>query len=49
MGLVLRASSTALIAWALTDDETRLVLESYQDDARDRTLARLEESVARVR
>lgn len=49
MDLVFRAPSTAHIAWALTDDETRLVLESCQDVARDRTLAWLEESVAQIR
>ncbi|MFF0486749.1 MobF family relaxase [Streptomyces sp. NPDC004435] len=49
MDLVFRAPSTAHIAWALTGDETRLVLESCQDVARDRTLAWLEESVAQIR
>ncbi|GHG19485.1 MobF family relaxase [Streptomyces hydrogenans] len=49
MDLVFRAPSTAHIAWALTDDETRLVLESCQDVARDRTLVWLEESVAQIR
>ncbi|MFE5795551.1 MobF family relaxase [Streptomyces sp. NPDC056503] len=49
MDLVFRAPSTAHIAWALTDDETRLVLESCQDVARDRTLAWLEKSVAQIR
>ncbi|MFS0696723.1 MobF family relaxase [Streptomyces nitrosporeus] len=49
MDLVFRAPSTAHIAWALTDDETRLVLESCQDIARDRTLAWLEKSVAQIR
>ncbi|MFI8516022.1 MobF family relaxase [Streptomyces sp. NPDC085460] len=49
MDLVFRAPSTAHIAWALTDDETRLVLESCQDVARDRTLEWLEESVAQIR
>ncbi|PRH79245.1 hypothetical protein C6N75_10530 [Streptomyces solincola] len=36
-------------AWALTDDETRLVLELCQDFARDKTLAWFEESVAQIR
>ncbi|AIS02542.1 putative TraA-like protein (plasmid) [Streptomyces glaucescens] len=49
LDLVFRAPSTAHIAWALTDDETRLVLEMCQDIARDRTLAWLEESVAQIR
>lgn len=49
MDLVFRAPSTAHIAWALTDDEARLVLESCQDVARDRTLVWLEESVAQIR
>ncbi|MGW2124636.1 MobF family relaxase [Streptomyces sp. NPDC001758] len=49
MDLVFRASSTAHIAWALGDDETRLVLELCQDIARDKTLAWVEESVAQIR
>ncbi|MFE1271227.1 relaxase domain-containing protein [Streptomyces sp. NPDC058758] len=49
MDLVFRAPPTAHIAWALTDDETRLVLESCQDVARDKTLAWLKESVAQIR
>jgi conjugative relaxase-like TrwC/TraI family protein len=49
MDLVFRAPSTAHIAWALADDETRLVLELCQDVARDKTLAWLEESVAQIR
>ncbi len=49
MDLVFRAPPTAHIAWALADDETRLVLESCQDIARDKTLAWLEESVAQIR
>ncbi|MFI8515428.1 MobF family relaxase [Streptomyces sp. NPDC085460] len=49
MDLVFRAPSTAHIAWALADDETRLVLESCQDVARDRTLAWLEKSVVQIR
>ncbi len=36
MGLVFRAPSTAHIAWALGDDETRPVLELCQDIARDK-------------
>jgi conjugative relaxase-like TrwC/TraI family protein len=47
--LVFRAPSTAHVAWALADDETRLVLEACQDVARDKTLAWLEESVAQIR
>ncbi|MFJ6994474.1 relaxase domain-containing protein [Streptomyces sp. NPDC003090] len=49
MDLVFQAPSTVHIAWALTADETRLVLEMCQDIARDRTLAWLEESVAQIR
>ncbi|MFG2878873.1 MobF family relaxase [Streptomyces sp. NPDC048337] len=49
MGLVFRPPSTAHIAWALTDDETRLVLELCQDIARDKTLAWLEDAVAEIR
>ncbi|WP_411575256.1 MobF family relaxase [Streptomyces fradiae] len=49
LDLVFRAPSTAHIAWALGGDETRLVLESCQDVARDKTLAWLEESVAQIR
>ncbi|MGW0538094.1 MobF family relaxase [Streptomyces sp. NPDC003032] len=49
MDLVFRAPSTAHIAWALGNDETRLVLELCQDIARDKTLAWLEESVAQIR
>ncbi|MGV4989130.1 MobF family relaxase [Streptomyces sp. NRAIS4] len=49
MELVFRAPSTAHIAWALCDYETRLVLELCQDIARDKTLAWLEESVAEIR
>nr|BFD88417.1 hypothetical protein StreXyl84_78180 [Streptomyces sp. Xyl84] len=49
MDLVFRAPSTAHIAWALGDDETRLVLELCQDIARDKTLAWFEESVAQIR
>ncbi|WP_234342207.1 MobF family relaxase [Streptomyces leeuwenhoekii] len=49
MDLVFRAPSTAHIAWALGDDETRVVLELCQDIARDKTLAWLEESVAHIR
>ncbi|EDY48816.1 conserved hypothetical protein [Streptomyces clavuligerus] len=47
--LVFRPPSTAHIAWALMDDETRRVLEECQDTARDKTLAWLEESVAQIR
>ncbi|MFB8413619.1 MobF family relaxase [Streptomyces albidoflavus] len=49
MDLVFRPPPTAHIAWALTDDGTRLVLESCQDVARDKTLAWLEGSVAQIR
>ncbi|MFJ9634740.1 MobF family relaxase [Streptomyces sp. NPDC101175] len=49
MDLVFRAPSTAHIAWALGDDDTRLVLELCQDIARDKTLAWLEDSVAEIR
>ncbi|GAA3163766.1 MobF family relaxase [Streptomyces ramulosus] len=49
MDLTFRAPSTAHIAWALGDDETRLVLELCQDISRDKTLAWLEESVAQIR
>ncbi|MDO0929777.1 MobF family relaxase [Streptomyces sp. TG1A-8] len=49
MDLVFRAPSTAHIAWALGDDETRLVLELWQDIARDKTLAWFEASVAEIR
>ncbi|MFE4960908.1 MobF family relaxase [Streptomyces sp. NPDC056653] len=49
MDLVFRAPSTAQSAWALVDDETRQVLELCQDIARDKTLARMEESVAQIR
>ncbi|MEV8204244.1 MobF family relaxase [Streptomyces sp. NPDC079189] len=49
MDLVFRAPSTAQSAWALVDDATRRVLELCQDIARDKTLARMEESVAQIR
>ncbi|WP_331756408.1 MobF family relaxase [Streptomyces sp. NBC_01568] len=49
MDLVFRAPSTAHIAWALMDHETRLVLELCQDIARDKTLAWLEDAVAEIR
>ncbi|MFZ4176696.1 MobF family relaxase [Streptomyces griseoincarnatus] len=49
MDLVFRPPSTAHIAWALGDDETRLVLELCQDISRDKTLAWLEDSVAQIR
>lgn len=38
MCLVFRAPSTAQIAWALGDDEHRMVLELCQDIARDKAL-----------
>ncbi|WP_189135310.1 MobF family relaxase [Wenjunlia tyrosinilytica] len=47
--LVFRAPPTAHALWALADDATRRVLEECHEIARDGTLARLEESVARVR
>ncbi|MGA5558941.1 MobF family relaxase [Streptomyces lavendulocolor] len=47
--LVFRPPPTAHIAWALMDDEHRLVLELCDDIARDKTLAWLEESVAQIR
>ncbi|MGC4986664.1 MobF family relaxase [Streptomyces sp. DT193] len=49
LDLVFRAPSTAQIAWALMDDEHRLVLELCQDIARDKSLAWLEDSVAEIR
>jgi hypothetical protein len=49
MDLVFRAPSTAHIAWALGDGETRLVLELCQDIARDKTLEWLEDAVAEIR
>ncbi|MDL5198660.1 MobF family relaxase [Streptomyces sp. ALI-76-A] len=49
MDLVFRPPSTAHIAWALGDDDTRLVLELCQDIARDKTLAWIEDSVAEIR
>jgi hypothetical protein len=47
--LVFRPPPTAHLAWALMDDEHRLVLELCDDVARDKTLAWLEESVAQIR
>jgi hypothetical protein len=49
MDLTFRAPSTAQIAWALLDEEHRLMLELCQDIARDKTLAWLEDSVAQIR
>ncbi|MER7810372.1 MobF family relaxase [Streptomyces sp900116325] len=49
LDLVFRAPPTAQSAWALVDDATRRVLELCQDIARDKTLARVEESVAQIR
>lgn len=49
MDLVFRPPPTAHIAWALGDDETRLVLELCQDIARDKTLAWMEDAVAEIR
>ncbi|MEU1669391.1 MobF family relaxase [Streptomyces sparsogenes] len=47
--LVFRPPATAHIAWALMDDEHRLVLELCDDIARDKTLAWTEKSVAEIR
>ncbi|MGV9419992.1 MobF family relaxase [Streptomyces sp. NPDC003674] len=47
--LTFRPSPTAHVAWALGDDETRLVLELCQDIARDKTLAWCEDAVAEIR
>ncbi|MFJ5212849.1 MobF family relaxase [Streptomyces nigra] len=47
--LTFRPPPTAHIAFALGDDETRLVLELCQDIARDKTLAWFEDSVAEIR
>lgn len=44
-----RAPPAAQIAWALVDDDHRRVLELCQGIARDKTLARLEKSVAQIR
>ncbi|MFJ5779937.1 MobF family relaxase [Streptomyces sp. NPDC093094] len=49
MDLVFRAPSTAQIAWALMNEEHRLVLELCQGIARDKALASLEDSVAEIR
>ncbi|MEU9471304.1 MobF family relaxase [Streptomyces avermitilis] len=49
MDLTFRPPPTAHIAWALGDDETRLVLELCQDISRDKTLAWLEDAVAEIR
>ncbi|MGW3638576.1 MobF family relaxase [Streptomyces sp. NPDC005143] len=49
LDLVFRAPPTAQSAWALVDDDTRRVLELCQDIARDKTLARMEDSVAQIR
>ncbi|MDX3772077.1 MULTISPECIES: MobF family relaxase [unclassified Streptomyces] len=49
MDLVFRAPPTAQSAWALVDDATRRVLELCQTIARDKTLARMEESVTQIR
>ncbi|MFD9601813.1 MobF family relaxase [Streptomyces sp. NPDC059970] len=49
MHLVFRPPPTAHIAWALGDDEIRLVLELCQDIARDKTLAWMEDAVAQIR
>ncbi|WTH73703.1 MobF family relaxase (plasmid) [Streptomyces sp. NBC_01238] len=49
MDLVFRAPPTAQIAWALGDDDHRLVLELCHDVARDKTLAWMEGSVAQIR
>ncbi|MDX2915998.1 MobF family relaxase [Streptomyces griseiscabiei] len=47
--LTFRPPPTAHIAWALGDDDTRVVLELCDDIARDKTLAWVEESVAEIR
>ncbi|MFE4801761.1 MobF family relaxase, partial [Streptomyces sp. NPDC056708] len=49
MHLVFRPPPTAHIAWALGDDETRLVLELCQGISRDKTLAWLGDAVAEIR
>ncbi|MYW09669.1 relaxase domain-containing protein [Streptomyces sp. SID2563] len=49
MDLTFRPPPTAHIAWALMDDQHRLVLESCQDTAVDKTLKWLGESVAQIR
>jgi hypothetical protein len=49
MDLPFRSPPTAHIAWALMDDERRLVLESCQDITVDKTLEWLGESVAQIR
>ncbi|MGZ2362371.1 relaxase domain-containing protein [Streptomyces sp. 372A] len=49
MDLTFRPPPTAHIAWALMDDKRRLVLESCQDTAVDKTLKWLGESVAQIR
>ncbi|MEV7856424.1 MobF family relaxase [Streptomyces sp. NPDC088183] len=49
MDLTFRPPPTAHIAWALMDDEHRVVLESCQDTAVDKTLKWLGESVAQIR
>jgi hypothetical protein len=49
MDLTFRAQSMVQIAWALLDDETRLVLEPCPDIAWDKALMWLEESVAEIR
>lgn len=49
MDLTFRPPPTAHIAWALTDDRRRLVLESCQDTAVGKTLKWLGESVAQIR
>lgn len=47
--LTFRPPPTAHIAWALMDDEHRVVLESCQDTAVDKPLKWLGESVAQIR
>ncbi|GGT73888.1 hypothetical protein GCM10010207_84360 [Streptomyces atratus] len=49
MDLTFRAPPTAQIAWALGDDDHRLVLELCHDIARDKTLAWMEGSAAQIR
>ncbi len=47
--LTFRPPPTAHVAWALGDDEIRLVLELCQDVTRDKTLAWFEDAVAEIR
>ena len=49
LDLVFRPPPTAHVLWALADDATRRAMEECQETAREKTLAWLEDSVARVR